>query len=133
MHKGKTREGSKLDYVMTSVLLYSKGVCEIWAVRAVKDNYPVDHLGKNKGQTLSTCQALGFIANDKMSSCKFGDSYPSNCGFPIKTSYYRYGTGCTGCTKNNGYYKSYVLQGYMHSASVISTMNGKTRSRCKVK
>ena len=49
------------------------------------------------------------------------------------TSYYRYGNWCSGCSKNNGQYKSYVLQGYMNSAGVISTFNGKTRSRCKIR
>ena len=132
-HQGKTREGSALAYTMTSVLLHGKGVCQLWAIRATKDNYPIDSLNAVAGQKMKTCAALGFIADDKLGSCLFGNSYSSNCGFPVKASYYRYGNLCSGCSKNNGQYKSYVLQGYMSSASVLSTMGGKTRTSCKIR
>ena len=129
---GKMRDGSGLPYKMVSKLNWSGRYCEVWAVRHSSNNYPFDTLRKVKGQTLNTCQGMGFKTNHTIKSCKFGSSYKSNCGFPIGTNYYRYGNACSGCTKYNGQYKTYKLQGYMSSASVISTYNGSTRSRCKI-
>ena len=130
---GKTREGSKLNIKMVNRLLYSAGVCELWALRSSSGNYPIDTLRKVAGQTMSTCAALGFKANDKLNNCYFGATYKSNCGFPIGTKYYRWGNMCSGCTQYNGSHKTYRLQGYMNSASVITTYSGSKRSRCKVK
>jgi hypothetical protein len=66
------------------------------------------------------------------SGCSFGAAY-GNCGYPSGTSYYRYGTLCSGCSQNNGPYASYVLQGYMNTASVATDFAGNNRLTCKVK
>jgi len=132
-HAGKTREGSGLAYTMTSQLLYSAGVCELWALRATTDGYPLDRLHKVAGLTMTTCAALGFVADGALGTCGFGSNYKSDCGFPISSNYYRYGNLCNGCSKNDGPHAAYVLQGYMGTASVLTSVDGKTRTRCKVK
>jgi hypothetical protein len=130
-HEGRTRDGSQLAYLMRS-LLTDQGTCEIWALRGKSDNHPLDGLGAFAGQTLKTCQALGFVDDDRLGACLYGSNPGNgNCGFP--GSLYRYGNHCTGCTLNDGFYPSYVLQGPMYTANVITAMDGTSRTRCKTR
>ena len=39
-HRGRTHEGSRLDFLMQSVLVPEKGVCSIWALRTALDGKP---------------------------------------------------------------------------------------------
>jgi hypothetical protein len=132
-HHGRTREGSNLGYTMRSILHARDGQCGIWAVRAA-DGYPIRVLTMVAGQTLTTCQALGFVSDGVLNACAFGDSAGnSNCGYPFGTPYYQYGNLCAGCVIGDGESPTYVKQGPMHSSSVISTFDGSTQSFCKVR
>jgi hypothetical protein len=130
-HTGATRDASHLGYSMSSVLDPAAGTCEFWALECTADGYPLDGLGVVAGNTMTTCQALGFMGDDSLlSGCPFGSAY-SNCGFTAGV--YRYGNSCSGCTTNDGQFSRYVLQGPMTYASVITSHDGATRSRCSVR
>jgi hypothetical protein len=124
---GRTRDASALAYTMTSVLM-EDGTCKIWNLRGTSDGKPLDRLHKHQGNTLDTCQALGFLADHQINSCPYGASY-TNCGYP--GTLYRYGNWCSGCTSYDGQYNRYVLQGAMNTASIISNTSGTIASFCK--
>jgi hypothetical protein len=132
-HRGKTREGSGVAYTMRSILHARDGVCSVWAVRASADGMPVGMLSPEAGQTMSTCQALGFARDVALGACDFGDiAGYSNCGFAV-SPLYQWGNRCSGCVLNDGVYPTYVKQGPMHSSSVISSVDGSFQSRCAIK
>jgi len=131
-HRGRTHEGSRLDFLMQSVLVPEKGVCSIWALRTAEDGKPFFPLAQVAGNTLSSCEAFGFIADGTVSACRYGDNAGySDCGFP-SAKFYGYGNRCSGCTQNDGTYKKYVLQGVIHSGSVIGDFSGSVRASCKI-
>ena len=132
IHRGRTREGSNLEYVMTSVLNRASGLCSIWALRTVGDNRPMTSLNPAGNPSMGTCQALGFVGDGTFSYCEFG-SYQGTCGYDVSNGYYRYGNSCTGCTLNEGLYTSYRPQGPMMVASVLSSMDGSYRSSCRTR
>jgi hypothetical protein len=128
---GKTREGSALTAQFMSVLKHAEGTCELWALRA-SNEYPLDFYNDHFSTGWNVCSALGFKAVAKTTGCFFGSAY-GNCGYSIGSSYYRYGTSCSGCTQNNGQYATYVLQGYMNTATVATDYAGNARLTCKMK
>jgi hypothetical protein len=128
--QGQTREGSALVYQMTSLLKHVDGTCELWAIRGL-DNYPIDLLNPELGQTLGTCQALGFVADGTIDGCAYGAAN-TNCGYTVGVLH-RYGNLCGGCKLNDGPFRNYVLQGPMNTASVLSSFDGAKRARCKIR
>lgn len=127
---GRTREGSGRTWTGKGKLLHDEGVCELWAL-AGPSGYPFDKLNMVAGQTLSTCQAFGFVDDGTLGSCPYG-SNRTNCGFTVSTMY-RYGNVCTGCTIGGGSLKNYTLQGPMSSAAVITNTSGTIKTTCKVR
>ena len=129
-HRGRTRDISKIPYVMTSVLLPSEGLCKVWAVRAASDGHPFGPLegvaGLAGGQT---CSKLGFVSDGAIGSCSFG-SERSSCGFA--GTFFRYGNHCSGCDTGAGVFDHYVLQGPVTNASAISTFSGSASTTCKI-
>ncbi|MDC0740755.1 hypothetical protein [Polyangium mundeleinium] len=100
--------------------------------RASGNNRPLDRLNAVGGQTMKTCKALGFIDDDTLGTCLFGAA-TTTCGYDVSSGYYRYGNSCQGCTLNTGPFATYVLQGPMNTASVLSSMDGSMRNRCKAR
>ncbi|NTX06671.1 fibrinogen-like YCDxxxxGGGW domain-containing protein [Myxococcus sp. CA040A] len=132
VRRGRTREGSNLDYVMMSLLARTSGLCSVWALRGASDNRPIDALVAAGNPSMGTCQALGFVSDGTITLCDFG-SERGTCGYNVSSGYYRYGNGCMGCSLNDGYYTSYKLQGPMRISTVISSMDGSTRSVCRTR
>jgi len=128
-HRGRTRDSSKIPYVMTSLLLPNQGLCKLWAIRAVSDGHPLGPLegvgGLAGGQT---CSKLGFASDGTIGSCSFG-SERSSCGF--SGTFFRYGNHCSGCDTGAGVFDHYVLQGPLANGSALSTFSGSTFSTCK--
>ena len=125
---GRTREGSLRVWTGKGKLNHEKGICELWAL-AGPSNYPFDRLNLVLGQTMSTCQAFGFVADDTLGSCPYG-STRTNCGFTVATLY-RYGNVCSGCSTGTGSFRNYTLQGPMSAASVLSNTTGTIKTVCK--
>ncbi len=119
---------------MRSVLHVREGDCLIWALQSSADGYPLGVLKDVAGQTLSTCQALGFPADGELGSCPFGDSAGrTGCGFQSAPPYYHWGNVCSGCVEGEGLHKTYVKQGPIHTSSVLSSASGSTQSHCKIR
>ncbi len=130
-HTGSMRDGSALTYVMMSRLL-STGVCELYALRHSANGYPLDNTNGD------TCTQMGFRSLVGSDGCQFGYGNPGqDCGYPAAqpatTNAYRYGVACSGCTLNNGTYVSYVLQGLMATAGVMTTFDGSATMRCRTR
>jgi hypothetical protein len=127
----RTRDGAVLPYSMVSVLNHAAGTCSIWAVKNQSDGYPLDNLVVQLSNHLSSCQALGFIADGTLGSCAYGASY-THCGFS-NSLYFRYGNLCTGCTQFNGSWSQFVLQGPMTTAHVMSSADGLVKTTCRIR
>jgi hypothetical protein len=127
---GRTREGSLRTWTGKGKLLHEAGVCELWAL-AGPSGYPFDKLNLVLGQTLTTCQAFGFVADGTLGSCAYGSSR-TNCGFAVATLY-RFGNVCSGCTLGAGSFRNYTQQGPMSAASVLSNTSGTIKTTCKVR
>lgn len=132
VHQGRTRDGSNINYIMTSVLDRAAGLCSMWAIRAVNDGRPFDSLNPTANPSMGTCQAFGFVGDGSFNRCLFG-SYNGTCGYNMSSGYYRYGNACSGCTLNDGLYTTYRLQGAMMNAAVLSSMDGSYRSSCRTR
>jgi hypothetical protein len=129
-HVSRTRDGSGLPYVMSSLLVYSQGVCQIWAVRST-DGYPFDALNPAGMPKLGTCAALGFISDGTIGTCPYG-SADSACGYSVNPLL-RYGNLCSGCQQGDGTFSTYQLQGPMVKGSVLSSVDGSTKTTCKIR
>ena len=123
--EGVTRDASALPFTLEGLLLPDSATCEIWAVRHSVDGTA---FGPLEDQVLDTCQALGFVGDVTLGTCLFG-SLEDSCGF-TDDLFYRYGNQCSGCTVNDGAFDSYVRQGEMESARVLSTFSGTVRTVC---
>src|SRR5207302_8410517 len=101
-HSGQTREGSKTNYNMTSVLAADGRSCDVWAVRA-GDGFPLGVWAKEYNAAMvKQCPALGFVDDIAITSCPYGSgSGYSNCGFPV-VPLYAYGHECQNCMLNQG-------------------------------
>lgn len=130
-HQGKARDGSNLEFSMTSVLLVQSSECKLWNLRA-SDGFPIDQLVVNELTPAGrTCPSLGFIQDGKLGSCPFG-SERSNCGFDV-TPLRRYGNDCAGCANvGKGKFDHWVLQGDMKVAGTLSRQSGSIFTTCKV-
>ncbi len=127
---GRTREGSGRTWTAKGKLLHDAGVCELWAL-AGPSGYPFDKLNMVAGQTLTTCQAFGFVGDGTLGSCAYGSSR-TNCGFAVGTLY-RYGNVCSTCLTGSGSFKNYTLQGPMSNAAVLSNRSGTIKTTCKIR
>jgi hypothetical protein len=131
-HQGRTRGKAAIGYTMSSVLLLNEGVCKLWAIRGTDDGHPFDELiaveGVPAGQT---CISLGFMADGVLGACDYG-SERTNCGFSA-TPLYWYGNNCAGCTKNDGAFDRWTLQGPALQAFTLSSMSGTEFTTCKVR
>ena len=129
-HQGRTRDSSKLEYSMTSVLLPDLASCKMWAIRAVADGYPLWKLeakaGVPEGQT---CIKLGFAADGTLGTCNYG-SMRSDCGFMLDPLN-RYGNTCSGCVLNDGDFDHWLLQGPVKVGAVLSNVSGSAFTTCK--
>jgi hypothetical protein len=136
-HQSRTREGSNSSFAMISLLLWNEGVCKIWALRRTPEGYPFSKLVLQ--HALGTCQAFGFVADDEIGYCPYGDNAgKTNCGFPLGTvappPYYAMRDSCLGCTEaGDGDHDSYVVSGPMHFTDTLSSFDGSTYTRCRVR
>lgn len=129
-HRGRTRDSSKIPYVMTSLLLPNEGLCKMWAIRAVSDGHPFGQLEAVAGVAAGqTCAKLGFVSDGTLGVCSFG-SERSTCGF--SGPFFRYGNSCSAaCGTTAGTFDHYILQGPMLRAGTLSTFSGSTATTCK--
>lgn len=127
---GTTREGSKLAWTATTRLDRAAGVCEVWSLKGPM-GYPLGALQMVAGQTMTTCVALGFKANDAIAKCPYG-SKQTDCGFGV-TPMHRYGNSCSGCTMNDGDFRNYTLQGPMANSGVLTNVTGTIKLTCRVR
>jgi hypothetical protein len=132
-HAGQTREGSNLAFEMSSQLLYSLGVCRIWAVRGM-DGYPFTALDPGPAPPLGTCAALGFVADDVIGTCRYGTKAGyTTAGYSVSVTN-DYGNLCTMCGGTGaGSFKEYVLQGAIASGHVMSSFDGTTSTTCRIR
>lgn len=131
-HQGKTRDGSSLSFAMMSQLFWDQRECSIWAVRDASQGYPISPYVVS--HALTTCQALGFVANGTLGACAFGsDPSYSNCGFTFALPFSLWGDFCDGCTENPGTFTMYVRMGPIRQSSVLTTFDGTVRTTCKVR
>ncbi|HKO94333.1 MAG TPA: fibrinogen-like YCDxxxxGGGW domain-containing protein, partial [Polyangiaceae bacterium] len=131
-HRSVTRDGSSLPFVLTSVLDLPAKECLIWAVHNAVDNLPFSALVSAAGASLDTCQALGFRGDAMIEYCEYGATKGS-CGFAVEQSNYDwYGNQCFGCTLNEGSFASYRRQGPIQIGAIISSVDGTTKTRCRV-
>jgi hypothetical protein len=131
-HIGRTREGSGLDFAMSSVLLYGQGLCKTWALRG-SNGYPLTALNPAGHPTLGTCAALGFVSDGTSGACPYGTSTGfSACGYSV-TSTYQYGNVCLGCAQGAGTFATYVLQGPINTGYVLSNFDGTTATTCRIR
>lgn len=125
---GKTRDGAALTWSAIAKLEHATGLCALWAIKGPM-GYPFDDLKMVAGQTLTTCQALGFKADGVIANCPYGASR-TDCGF-APPSLNRYGNSCTGCTLNDGDFRDYLLQGPISVGGVMSNVSGTIKTTCK--
>jgi len=125
-----THEGSNLDITMRTLLLPSRNTCELWNLRRTSDGLPLSQLHAVAGNTLSTCQALGFQKDGKLGRCPYGSQY-GDCGFTSAQDY-SYGNLCSGCSVNEGSYNDYIRQGAIGTGIVITDVSGSIRTSCTV-
>lgn len=132
-HNGKTREGSGLAFSLTSVLSADGRTCDLWAVHA-SDGFPLGVWEKEDNEAkLTQCQVLGFLADVAIGECPYGSSSGySNCGFPV-VPLYAYGHQCENCKLNPGTFKRYTKMGPFTGGSVLSSVDGTVRARCKTR
>lgn len=131
-HKGRTRGKAGIGYTMSSVLLLNDGVCKLWALRGTDDGHPFDELTAVEGIAAGqTCIGLGFMGDGTLGACQYGTER-DNCGFSA-TPLYWYGNNCSGCTKNDGTFDRWTLQGPAIRASVLSSLSGTKFTTCKIK
>lgn len=128
LHQGRTREGSNLDYIMTSVLDKSAGICEMWAIRTLPDERPFENL-YSPIRIMDTCEALGFVGPGIENPCPWGSEF-GTCGYDISNGFYNYGDSCGGCALNDGIWDKWVLMGPVYKGSVNSSMDGSYRQLC---
>jgi hypothetical protein len=126
---GRTRDSSKLEYEMTSVLL-PDGLCKMWNIRAAADGYPFWQLEK-VGATPAgqTCAKLGFVSDGVLGYCSYG-STRTNCGYAVEPLH-RYGNTCTSCDLNDGDFDHWVLQGPIKLGGLLSDASGSKFTTCK--
>jgi hypothetical protein len=118
---GRTRDGSNLTFALTSVLLWSQGECAIWALRALPDGIPFGPF--KRPHPLTSCQAIGFLADGLLGSCAYGDTPGfSACGFGAPPLY-QMGDDCAGCVVNDGPQERYTRQGPMHESWVLTSFD----------
>jgi hypothetical protein len=128
---GRTRDSSKLEYKMTSVLL-ADGSCKMWNMRSAADGYPLSQLKKVAGvPAAQTCIKLGFVADGVLGDCSYGSSL-TNCGYAVMPLN-RYGNNCSGCVLNDGDFDHWVVQGPVISGDVLSDAAGKVFTTCKTR
>jgi hypothetical protein len=131
-HKGRTRGKAAIGYTMSSVLLLNEGVCKLWAIRGTDDGHPFDELIAVEGiQAGETCISLGFMGDGTLGACDYGTDR-TTCGFSA-TPLYWYGNNCSGCTKNDGTFDRWTLQGPAIRAFVLSSMSGTEFTTCKIR
>jgi hypothetical protein len=132
-HTGKTREGSKLTFNLTSVLTSDGKSCELWALRAA-DGFPLGVFAKDvPGITLGQCETLGFPKDGVLGECKYGSaSGYSNCGYQV-TPLYAYGHRCVMCTLNTGTFTVYTKMGPFTNGAALTSFDGSTRASCLVR
>jgi hypothetical protein len=132
-HSGKTREGSKTAFTMTSVLAADGRSCDLWAVRA-SDGFPLGVWAKEyNAAMIKQCPALGFVDDIALSSCPYGSGGgSSNCGFPV-VPLYAYGHECMNCMLNQGTFTQYTKMGPFTNGAALSSVDGTVRARCKTR
>ncbi len=133
-HAGVTRDDTHLAYRMTSLLDVGGGVCHLWNLRDSAAGRPLDRfVPKAPATGPQTCAVLGFIADDALGICGYGDGAGrSNCGFPVNPLL-RWGTTCDGCVTNDGSFDHYVIQGPMHTAAALTSADGSVQTRCRIR
>jgi hypothetical protein len=134
-HRGVTRDSSRLQYRMISLLDLVTGVCKIRALRASDGNPIDDYRRTDPTKRIDVCKLLGFVANGEVGTCKYGEGPEhSSCKFPLVAPLYRWGTLCAGCDNgNDGEFDHFVLQGRMNTATIITSYDGAVTTTCKVR
>lgn len=140
-HTTRTRDGKSRSVNWTSSMSADEGSCSIWNVRG-DDQRPFGPLVKNGKTTMSTCQALGFVADQYVPSCAYGmtntdDVYKGTCGFTGSTDWMIYFNNCLvwtstngGCKMGGGVLGYWQPQGPMSNVGVISTADGSKKTVC---
>ena len=92
-HHGVLRDGSELEYTITSVLSVDARTCQVWALRDSFEQLPID---------LFDCSALGFGRIDDRNGCTYGVGIVdgiqcSDCGFGGVDDYAIWSKSCQIC------------------------------------
>jgi hypothetical protein len=130
-HQSQVHDGSALVFSMMSELDVAVGFCTVWNVKSVGDGFPLDRVLDASGRPAGdTCARLGFISDGAIAGCAYGAT--STCGYTVAAAN-RWGTFCSGCAMNGGYYSQYTLQGPFTNGTVLADAAGTMRARCNVR
>ena len=136
-HEGLTRDASRLEFSLDSVL--EGDVCRVWNVRARVDGRPLDALeGPDDSTPASPCLPLGFRSDPpgyvRSSGCPFGaDTGWSACGFVEESPLFKWSNRCDCVLEgdmNPGYYERYVLQGAIYQSWIPWNASGSISVSC---
>jgi hypothetical protein len=133
-HRGVLRDPSQLPFRLISVLDARAGTCKLWGLRSSVMGYPIGLFAQGDPPTTEdTCAILGFVSTADLGTCRFGsDPGHSDCGYP-DSNFLRWGTICTGCAQNGGTFDHYVLQGPVHSGTIVSNAFGDIATVCRAR
>jgi len=133
-HTGKTRDGAKLAFNLSSVLSADGKSCDLWALRGT-DGFPFGVVDKNEVPSivLGQCETLGFLGDLAISECPYGSATGyTNCGYAV-TPLYAYGHRCVMCSLGTGTFASYTKMGPFTNGAALTSFTEAKRATCRTR
>jgi len=110
-------------------------VCEIWHLRSRKDGekgYPLRRLATHDNSVDSTCAALGFREDVSVGTCHYDRYDGADCGYADADYYIYAGEFAKAASLTDGPLWRYVNKGRSSSSSAISSVDGTTKTLCRM-